>query len=152
MYISCSGDESNDQATAESFWAPGHIQNTPEDDSSSSFVQPEDYFPSAHGLVQTHPASFSGFGSTQFKLYNSIKNKCTLNKCRRFTGISESTHNNLPPLGYSSLDFDKRGLDELRKNPELSSPEECARACREGEPPRICYYHFTAELYNVLGA
>lgn len=67
-------------------------------------------------------------------------------------GISESSHGNLPPLGYSSLDFDKRGLDELRKNSELSSPEECARACREGEPPRICYYHFTAELYNVLGA
>lgn len=69
-----------------------------------------------------------------------------------FQGISESSHNNLPPLGYSSLDFDKRGLEELRKNPELSSPEECARACREGEPPRLCYYHFTAELYNVLGA
>lgn len=71
---------------------------------------------------------------------------------RFLIGISESSHNNLPPLGYSSLDFDKRGLEELRKNPELSSPEECARACREGEPPRICYYHFTAELYNVLGA
>ncbi|XP_060863791.1 uncharacterized protein LOC132940296 [Metopolophium dirhodum] len=121
------GGESNDQATAESYWTPGHVQAAQEDE--SAYAQPEDYFPSTHGLVQTHPATFSGFGS-----------------------ISESSHGNLPPLGYSSLDFDKRGLDELRKNSELSSPEECARACREGEPPRICYYHFTAELYNVLGA
>uniref|UniRef100_A0A8D8VVX2 Laccase-5 n=1 Tax=Cacopsylla melanoneura TaxID=428564 RepID=A0A8D8VVX2_9HEMI len=57
-----------------------------------------------------------------------------------------------PDLGYTSLDFDTRGLDVLRGNAELSSPEECARACREGEPPKLCYYHFTLELYNVLGA
>ncbi|KAJ3643230.1 hypothetical protein Zmor_025954 [Zophobas morio] len=42
--------------------------------------------------------------------------------------------------------------DELKRNPSLSSPHECARACREGEPPRICYYHFTLEYYTVLGA
>lgn len=59
------------------------------------------------------------------------------------------------PLDLSnlrSLDYDTRGLDVLRHHPEFSSPEECARACREGEPPRLCYYHFTAELYTVLGA
>ena len=54
--------------------------------------------------------------------------------------------------GFRTIDFGQRGLLELRRNPSLSSPEDCARACREDEPPRICYYHFTLELYNVLGA
>ena len=54
--------------------------------------------------------------------------------------------------GYRTIDFGQKGLLELRRNPSLSSPEECARACREDEPPRICYYHFSLELYNVLGA
>lgn len=48
--------------------------------------------------------------------------------------------------------FDDKTSAELRRNPSLSAPEECARACREGEPPRICYYHFTVEYYTVLGA
>lgn len=52
----------------------------------------------------------------------------------------------------SPLDFGLKSTAELRRNPSLSSPDECARACREGEPPKICYYHFTLELYNVLGA
>ncbi|KAK6625520.1 hypothetical protein RUM43_005819 [Polyplax serrata] len=55
-------------------------------------------------------------------------------------------------LGSQVLDFSHKATAELRKNPSLSSPDECARACREGEPPKICYYHFTLELYNVLGA
>lgn len=54
------GEDSSDQATAESYWSPGHIQSAPEDE---AYVQPEEYFPSTHGLVQTHPASFNGFGS-----------------------------------------------------------------------------------------
>lgn len=57
-----SDGDSNDQATAESYWTPGHAQNTAED-GPSPYVQSEDFFPSAHGLVQTHPATFSGFGS-----------------------------------------------------------------------------------------
>lgn len=57
-----STEESNDQATAESYWLPGHVQNLPDDD-AAAYVAPEDYFPSTHGLVQTHPATFSGFGS-----------------------------------------------------------------------------------------
>lgn len=61
IVIICLGGESNDQATAESYWTPGHVQSAQEDD--SAYVQPEEYFPSAHGLVQTHPATFSGFGS-----------------------------------------------------------------------------------------
>nr|BAJ83487.1 laccase 2 [Riptortus pedestris] len=86
-----------------------------------------DFFSSTHGLVQTHPQG-PAFGPTMV---------------------------NRDPGKYApaaSLDFDRRGLDELRKNPILSAPEECARACREGEPPKVCYYHFTAELYTVLGA
>ncbi|XP_046993056.1 laccase-4 [Schistocerca americana] len=54
--------------------------------------------------------------------------------------------------GLRTIDFGSRALSELRRNPSLSAPDECARACREDEPPRICYYHFTLELYNVLGA
>ncbi|EEB19131.1 L-ascorbate oxidase, putative [Pediculus humanus corporis] len=50
------------------------------------------------------------------------------------------------------VDYGVKSTAELRKNPSLSSPDECARACREGEPSKICYYHFTLELYNVLGA
>lgn len=50
------------------------------------------------------------------------------------------------------LDYSERATAELRRNPSLSAPDECARACREGEPPRICYYHFTLEYYTVLGA
>lgn len=61
------GSASDDQATAESYWTPGHLHNAPADD-PSTYVQPEDYFPSTHGLVQTHPATFSGFGSMKFKI------------------------------------------------------------------------------------
>lgn len=55
-------------------------------------------------------------------------------------------------LGSQVFDFGAKATAELRRNPSLSSPDECARACREGEAPKICYYHFTLELYNVLGA
>lgn len=56
------------------------------------------------------------------------------------------------PAALSAADYGLKANAELRRNPSLSAPDECARACREGEPPRICYYHFTLELYNVLGA
>jgi hypothetical protein len=58
----------------------------------------------------------------------------------------------VPPLRNRPLDYSERATAELRKNPSLSAPDECARACREGDPPRICYYHFTLEYYTVLGA
>ncbi|KAL1377923.1 hypothetical protein pipiens_015927 [Culex pipiens pipiens] len=35
---------------------------------------------------------------------------------------------------------------------KLVRPDECARACSERKPPRICYYHFTVEYYIVLEA
>lgn len=60
------GSASNDQATAESYWTPGHLQDAPADD-SAAYIQPEEFFPSTHGLVQTHPATFSGFGSMKIK-------------------------------------------------------------------------------------
>lgn len=57
-----------------------------------------------------------------------------------------------PKSPFRHLDFSSSATAELRRNPNLSAPDECARACREGEPPRICYYHFTLEYYTVLGA
>nr|CAD7194518.1 unnamed protein product [Timema douglasi] len=54
-------------------------------------------------------------------------------------------------LNLKSIDFGNKATLELRRNPSLTPADECARACREDEPPRICYYHFTLELYNVLG-
>jgi hypothetical protein len=89
---------------------------------SSDIADNTNFFTSTHGLVQTHPL---GSGSSNI--------------------LSQQP-------GYRTIDFGQRGLLELKRNPSLSNPEECARACREDEPPRICYYHFTLELYNVLGA
>uniref|UniRef100_A0A0C9RPZ9 ASO_0 protein n=1 Tax=Fopius arisanus TaxID=64838 RepID=A0A0C9RPZ9_9HYME len=34
---------------------------------------------------------------------------------------------------------------------KLSTPEECARNCRQGAWPKNCYYHFTVEIYRTLG-
>ncbi|XP_046622055.1 laccase-1-like [Neodiprion virginianus] len=41
---------------------------------------------------------------------------------------------------------------KLDNSRPLSTPQECARQCTEGESPKTCYYHFTVELYNVLGS
>lgn len=35
--------------------------------------------------------------------------------------------------------------------PLLSSPEECARPCKLGDPPKTCYYQWTFETYHTLG-
>lgn len=37
--------------------------------------------------------------------------------------------------------------NELRNWPGSA----CARECNDNEPPRICYYEFTLEYWNVLG-
>lgn len=97
---------------------------------SSPEIQETDFFHSSHEIVQTHP-DIAGLPK---------KNSFQTNK---------------PSSGHKydkHLDFRTSATAELRKNPLLSSPEECARACREGEPPKICYYHFTLEYYTVLGA
>ncbi|KAK7590828.1 hypothetical protein V9T40_002441 [Parthenolecanium corni] len=127
---STTAGSSSDQTVAESWWRPAS-ELTP---GGISIHDPQDDFIAAsHGLVQSHPSSF-GIPS------NTI-------------GLSDPGSD--APVDLSairSLDYDTRGLDVLRHHPEFSSPEECARACREGEPPRLCYYHFTVELYTVLGA
>lgn len=97
-----------------------------QDGGSRSFpaTSASNFFQSTHGLVQTHPADglLGDIGAVPL------------------------------PGAAPGLDYNVRATAELRRNPSLSAPDECARACREGEPPRICYYHFTLELYNVLGA
>lgn len=117
-----------DQTPASSFWTPTiKTGNIFTDDSA-------DFFPSSHGLVQTHPTGNvfrSGFGG--------IDNLGS-------RGVT------VRPPRTRPLDYSERATAELRRNPALSSPDECARACRENEPPRICYYHFTLEYYTVLGA
>ncbi|KAJ8973623.1 hypothetical protein NQ317_015324 [Molorchus minor] len=96
-----------------------------EDTVNSALPDTSDFFSSAHGILQTHP----GAGAFPGK-------KTTLGSSGKF----------------KHLDYRTSATAELRKNPLLSSPDQCARACREGEPPKICYYHFTLEFYTVLGA
>ncbi|KAE8745551.1 hypothetical protein FOCC_FOCC007740 [Frankliniella occidentalis] len=113
-------------------------------------------FSSTHGLVQTHPLLGSGPalgpGPSPSPLPG-LDPLASLNVVRKagpqpaLPGAPPA-----PPQPPRKIDAPKKGLIELERNPSLSSPEECARACREGEPPRTCYYHFTVELYTVLGA
>nr|XP_046484960.1 uncharacterized protein LOC124220309 isoform X2 [Neodiprion pinetum] len=42
-------------------------------------------------------------------------------------------------------------IDFSRGDVSLSTPMECLRPCRENEPPKICYYHFTLEIYSAQG-
>ncbi|OXU30142.1 hypothetical protein TSAR_011220, partial [Trichomalopsis sarcophagae] len=121
-------DFNNDQSTASSFWSPTSKSGNvfPDEDTSR-------FFSTAHGIVQTHPDSSafqSGFGG--------IDNLGS-------RGIT------VRPPRTRPLDYSERATAELRRNPSLSAPDECARACREGDQPRICYYHFTLEYYTVLG-
>lgn len=106
-----------------------------------------EFFGGSHGLIQNHPLgsapsgvglsgggfsgpSLSGGGGSGFG----------------FAGAA-SSH-----FGYDPLTGVGEEADELQKNPALSSPEECARACRDGEAPRTCYYKLVAENYMTLGA
>ncbi|XP_046744388.1 laccase-1-like [Diprion similis] len=43
------------------------------------------------------------------------------------------------------------GPMEMKNSQYLSTPQECARQCTDDEFPRTCYYHFTVELYSILG-
>lgn len=88
--------------------------------------------------MQTHPA-LQGLG--------------TLGGFGRAKGPTRgSTRGGAATTPHKHLDYRTSATAELRRNPSLSAPDECARACREGEPPKICYYHFTLEYYTVLGA
>ncbi|GBP55353.1 hypothetical protein EVAR_31873_1 [Eumeta japonica] len=139
----------DDQATSASWWSTGTA--TPFRESSSSV------FSSSHGLVQTHPSDhFNSFASSSSSSGSS--NPFAQSSIGPLSGDVRSRP--LPPassagngkLSLKHLDFTSSATAELRRNPALSAPDECARACRENEPPRICYYHFTLELYTVLGA
>ncbi|XP_043271372.1 laccase-like [Venturia canescens] len=52
--------------------------------------------------------------------------------------------------------YDSKGEnDEIHagtkvKKQKLSTPEECARQCTEGEEPKTCHYHFTVEYFATL--
>ncbi|XP_066261010.1 uncharacterized protein stw isoform X1 [Euwallacea similis] len=84
------------------------------------------FFSAQQDILQTHPTRGGGSVGYRSSLSGGLKHK--------------------------HEDFRTSPTSELRRNPSLSAPEDCARACREGEPPRICYYHFTLEHYTVLGA
>lgn len=114
-----------DQSTSASWWQQDALN-------AADIPDGTDFFSSTHGIVQTHP-TLAGAGAVRFRPGSSRKSSL---------GHSPFRH----------LDFRSSATSELRRNPSLSAPDECARACREGEPPRICYYHFTLEYYTVLGA
>lgn len=114
-----------DQSTSASWWQQDTIN-------AADIADNTDFFSSTHGLVQTHPSLNAG---------DSI-NPIRFSPGSAPAASSRSKH----------LDYRQSATAELRRNPNLSAPDECARACREGEPPRICYYHFTLEYYTVLGA
>lgn len=130
-----------DQSTSASWWN-SHLQ--------SPLQQ------ATHGLVQTHPALSGGITrATPSRISGSTPRTPPASAGLRNpgpTGGFPSFVNPNPKSPFRHLDFSSSATAELRRNPNLSAPDECARACREGEPPRICYYHFTLEYYTVLGA
>ncbi|KAK0076164.1 hypothetical protein PV326_011020 [Microctonus aethiopoides] len=50
----------------------------------------------------------------------------------------------------SDIDQSMPGIEKSIP-PLLSSPEECARPCKTGDPPKTCYYQWTFETYHTLG-
>lgn len=131
-------DKSDQSTSASSSWWRSHI-TTP----GSDIALDSNYFSATHGLVQTHP-SLSGSVSRPLGRPSSG----TLSSSSSIPTVVNPN----PKSPFRHLDFATSATAELRRNPSLSAPDECARACREGEPPRICYYHFTLEYYTVLGA
>lgn len=130
---------SADQTPASSWWN-SHI--------SDSLPAAKNYFQATHGLVQTHP-SFGKTGPSALPLSSGPRPSSS---SPLLASGFPSIANPNPRSPFRHLDFSTSATAELRRNPSLSAPDECARACREGEPPRICYYHFTVEYYTVLGA
>lgn len=145
--------------------------------SSGSTAYESPFYSATHGLVQTHPSlgtSHSGpvplnnnnlgsgvplAGATNSKPSLTagsgyLNSRGSLPSSARYPShkITGTVVEPNPKSPFRHLDFSTSATAELRRNPSLSAPDECARACREGEPPRICYYHFTLEYYTVLGA
>lgn len=132
-------DKSDQSTSASQSWWRSHI-TTP----GSDIALDSNYFSATHGLVQTHP---SLSGSVQRPLGRPSSGTVSSSSSSVPTVVNPN-----PKSPFRHLDFATSATAELRRNPSLSAPDECARACREGEPPRICYYHFTLEYYTVLGA
>lgn len=139
LFLTDTSDKS-DQSTAASWWR-SHI-TTPGADVSLD----NNFFSATHGLVQTHPALSGGIPRPQASNLRSSGSGSA-----PILTLPGAPNQN-PKSPFRHLDFATSATAELRRNPNLSAPDECARACREGEPPRICYYHFTLEYYTVLGA
>lgn len=161
-------DKLTDQTPASSFWQ-SHVV-TPS--SSTPFDSP--FFSATHGIVQTHPAlngniprpvplngNSLGAGAKPPPTLTAgsgyLNSRGNFPSSARYPSvpspsIAGTVVNPNPKSPFRHLDFSTSATAELRRNPALSAPDECARACREGEPPRICYYHFTLEYYTVLGA
>lgn len=157
-------DKQPDQTSAGSYWQ----QHVATPSSSTPFDSP--FYSATHGLVQTHPSLAAGNSRPVPLSSNSLgsgvpaagltagsgylNSRGTLPSSARYPAnkISGTVVEPNPKSPFRHLDFSTSATAELRRNPALSAPDECARACREGEPPRICYYHFTLEYYTVLGA
>lgn len=136
-----SNKQTGDQSTSASWW-------------QSHITSPHQQ--ATHGIVQTHPSLSSGINRpAPVRVSGSTPRTPAASGNLRNpgpTGGFPSFVNPNPKSPFRHLDFSSSATAELRRNPNLSAPDECARACREGEPPRICYYHFTLEYYTVLGA
>lgn len=101
-------------------------------------------------MLQSHP-SISSAASSRFSASTPRAPSSANLRTPAGAGFPSFANPN-PKSPFRHLDYTSSATAELRRNPNLSAPDECARACREGEPPRICYYHFTLEYYTVLGA
>lgn len=135
--------DKSDQSTAASWWTQPHIAPA-----GTGHATDSNFFSATHGLVQTHPALSGGIPRPVGSAINRpASSAAPLSPLAGGTIVQPN-----PKSPFRHLDFATSATAELRRNPSLSAPDECARACREGEPPRICYYHFTLEYYTVLGA
>lgn len=151
----------SDQSTAASWWQTHVVP-------SESPLLDSHFYSATHGLVQTHPSlsgsiprpvplsgNSIGLGSSigSSSISPLITSGSSLTGSRAsLSGGRNTIVNPNAKSPFRHLDYSHSATSELRRNPSLSAPDECARACREGEPPRICYYHFTLEYYTVLGA
>ncbi|XP_037922319.1 oxidoreductase OpS5 isoform X2 [Hermetia illucens] len=146
-----------DQSTSASWWQ-SQVTVGP----SESPISDTQFFSATHGLVQTHPSlssnvprqaplSSNALGSGSGSSSGSSNVRASLGRISSSGPLPIAPDQN-SRSPFRHLDFASSATAELRRNPSLSAPDECARACREGEPPRTCYYHFTLEYYTVLGA
>ncbi|ETN62011.1 laccase-like multicopper oxidase 1 [Anopheles darlingi] len=134
----------HDQSAASSWWN-SHLSEPPT----------KNFYQATHGLLQTHPSGSLKPASPSALPLSAGRPSSPIVASPSAGSLNSgfpSIANPNPRSPFRHLDFSTSATAELRRNPSLSAPDECARACREGEPPRICYYHFTVEYYTVLGA